>query len=127
MVIITSGDLRWQAQNGEGVGGGRKARNGKGKGAASLTLSPQSPSLFSFLHFDTCYAGYLDTLTGVNTGSFNRKYRKKRLKQTKPSVRLTKGVRLTQGSTVFELFLLSPAPHARVLHLWERYSLSMHG
>lgn len=47
------------------------------------------------------------------------------MKQTKPSVPFTKGVRLTQGSTVFELFLLYPAPHARFLHLWERYSLSL--
>ena len=103
-----------------GVGGGRKARNRR------LTLSlPNPPPFLPSSHFDTCHAGYLDTITGVNTGSFNRKYRKKRLKQTKPSVPFTKGVRLTQGSTVFELFLLYPAPHARVLHLWERYSLSL--
>ena len=108
------------AKRARGVGGGRKARNGTGKGAASLTLSlPNPPPLFPSSHFDTCYAGYVDTLTVVN-----KKYRKKRLKQTKPSVRLIKGVLLTQGSTVFELFLLSPAP---VLHLWERYSLSTYG
>ena len=60
-----------------------------------LPSLPNPPPFFPSSHFDTCYAGYLDTLTGVNTGSFNRKYRKKCLKQTKPSVRLTKGVRLT--------------------------------
>ena len=107
-------------------GGWRKKSAKQKKGAASLTLSlPNPPPFLPSSHFDTCHAGYLDTITGVNTGSFNRKYRKKRLKQTKPSVPFTKGVRLTQGSTVFELFLLYPAPHARVLHLWERYSLSL--